>query len=154
MRQTVRVGSTDLRFIMDERDTMMGYRIAQTSNVPSNLTKGSTSGSCSAMIFGNFNDLLIGQWGGTDVLVDPYQGSNSGTFGLLYSKMSMWQCVTLNLSAQRKTTRLHKFDLEGGKFFPRRPFLGGCYGKAPIIKKQKRVLSEARISNSRSEFYG
>ena len=43
------------------------------------MTKGSTSGSCSAMIFGNFNDLLIGQWGGTDVLVDPYQGSNSGT---------------------------------------------------------------------------
>ena len=49
----------------------------------------------------------------------------------------MWQCVTLNLSAQRKTTRLHKFDLEGGGFFPRRPFLGGCYGKAPIIKSKR-----------------
>ena len=35
IRQTVRVGSTDSRFIMDERDTMMGYRVAQTSNVPS-----------------------------------------------------------------------------------------------------------------------
>ena len=79
MRQTVRVGSTDSRFIMDERDTMMGYRVAQTSNVPSNLTKGSTSGTCSAMIFGNFNDLIIGQWSATDVLVDPYSGSNSGT---------------------------------------------------------------------------
>jgi HK97 family phage major capsid protein len=79
MRQTVRVGSTDSRFLMDERDTMMGYRVAQTSNVPSNLTKGSTSGTCSAMIFGNFNDLIIGQWSATDVLVDPYSGSNSGT---------------------------------------------------------------------------
>ena len=79
MRQTVRVGSTDSRFIMDERDTMMGYRVAQISNVPSTLTKGSTSGTCSVMIFGNFNDLIIGQWSATDVLVDPYSGSNSGT---------------------------------------------------------------------------
>jgi HK97 family phage major capsid protein len=83
MRQTVRVASTDSRFIMDEANTLMGYRIAQTSNVPRTLTKGSTSGSCSAMIFGNFNDLLIGQWGGTDVLVDPYQGSNSGTIRVI-----------------------------------------------------------------------
>ena len=79
MRQVVRVSSTDSRFIMDEGNTLMGYRVAQTSNAPSTLTKCSTSGSCSAMIFGNFNDLLVGQWGGTDVLVDPYQGSNSGT---------------------------------------------------------------------------
>jgi hypothetical protein len=28
------------------------------------------------------------------------------------------------------------------------------YGKALIIKKQNRVLSEARISKSRGEFYG
>jgi len=27
----------------------------------------------------NFNDVIIGQWGGTDVLVDPYTGSGSGT---------------------------------------------------------------------------
>ena len=79
LRQVVRVASTDSRFIMDEDNTLMGYRVPQTSNVPSTLTKGSTFGSCSAMIFGNFNDLLIGQWGGTNVLVDPYQGSNSGT---------------------------------------------------------------------------
>ena len=65
--------------IMGESDTLMGYRVAQTSNVPSTLTKGSTSGSCSAMIFGNFNDLIIGQWGGTDILVDPYTGSSTAT---------------------------------------------------------------------------
>ena len=73
MRQTVRVGSTDSRFIMDERDTMMGYHVAQTSNVPSTLTKGSSSGVCSAMIFGNFNDLIIGQWSATDVLVSLFR---------------------------------------------------------------------------------
>jgi HK97 family phage major capsid protein/HK97 family phage prohead protease len=79
MRQVVRVASTDSRFIMDENNTLMGYRVVQTNNVPSGLTKGTSSGVCSAIIFGNFNDIIIGQWGGTDVLVDPYTGSGSGT---------------------------------------------------------------------------
>lgn len=79
MRQTAKVSSTDSVMIMGEGDSLMGYRVAQTSNVPSTLDKGSTSGSCSAMIFGNFNDVIIGQWGGTDILVDPYTGSSSAT---------------------------------------------------------------------------
>lgn len=79
MRQTAKVSSTDSVMIMGEGNTLMGYPVAQTSNVPSTLTKGSTSGSCSAMIFGNFNDLIIGQWGGTDILVDPYTGSSTAT---------------------------------------------------------------------------
>ena len=54
-------------------------RLNRNANVPSNLTKGTSSGVCSAIIFGNFNDLIIGQWGGTDILVDPYTGSGSGT---------------------------------------------------------------------------
>ena len=79
MRNVVRVSSTDSRFIMDDRNDLFGYRVVQTNNVPSNLTKGTSSGVCSAFIFGNFNDLIIGQWGGTDILVDPYTGSGSGT---------------------------------------------------------------------------
>ena len=38
--------------------------------MPANLTKGTASGKCSAMIFGNFADLYIGQWGGPDIVVD------------------------------------------------------------------------------------
>jgi len=29
--------------------------------------------------FGNFSDLLIGMWGGLDILVDPYTASTTGT---------------------------------------------------------------------------
>jgi hypothetical protein len=29
--------------------------------------------------FGNFADLLIGMWGGLDILVDPYTASTTGT---------------------------------------------------------------------------
>ena len=48
-----------------------GYPIDWTNAVPSNLTKGTGTG-LSAMIFGNWQDLYIGQWGGLDVVVDPY----------------------------------------------------------------------------------
>ena len=51
---------------------MNGYNIEWTNLVPSSLTKGTSSGVCSAMIFGNFEDLYIGHWGGIDVVVDPF----------------------------------------------------------------------------------
>ena len=56
-----------------------GYRAEVTNAVPSNLTKGTSSGVCSAILFGNFADLVIGMWGGLDLMVDPYTGSTSGT---------------------------------------------------------------------------
>lgn len=53
---------------------------AEVSNqVPSNLTKGTSSGVCSAILFGNWSDLIIGMWGGLDIMLDPYTGGTSGT---------------------------------------------------------------------------
>ena len=78
LRQTAKVGSSDSVMVMNEGNKLLGYNVMETSNVPSTLTKGSTSGSCSAMIFGNFAELIIGEWSGIDVLVDPYTGSTTG----------------------------------------------------------------------------
>jgi HK97 family phage major capsid protein len=55
-----------------------GYRAGASNNVPSNLTKGSSSGVCSAVLFGNWADLIIGYWGALDIIVDPYTLSTSG----------------------------------------------------------------------------
>ena len=55
-----------------------GYQAAVTNAVPSNLTKGTSSGVASAIIFGNFADLMIGMWGTTDLMRDPYANSTSG----------------------------------------------------------------------------
>ena len=63
----------------DGATPLNGYRAAVTNSVPSNLTKGTSSGVCSAIIFGNFSDLVIGMWGGLDLMVDPYTGSSAGT---------------------------------------------------------------------------
>ena len=55
-----------------------GYAAAVTNSVPSNGTVGTSSGVCSDIIFGNFSDLIIGMWGGLDLMVDPYSKSTTG----------------------------------------------------------------------------
>lgn len=60
-------------YILGERaGEVNGHPIYFSNLVPSNLTKGDSSGICSAIIFGNFADLIIGQWGGMEVLTNPY----------------------------------------------------------------------------------
>jgi HK97 family phage major capsid protein len=77
LQKTAKVSSTDSVMIL-EGNSLNGYPIAESNNVPSNLTKGSGS-ALSAMIFGAWQDLLIAQWGpGIDVLVNPYADSTSG----------------------------------------------------------------------------
>ena len=81
MANTVRVASTDSHMILnDPYDQIYGYRLGISTNVPSDLTKGTSSGVCSAIIFGDFSQLMLGIFGGgPDVLVDPYTNSASGS---------------------------------------------------------------------------
>jgi len=58
---------------------LFGYPLVVSQQVPSNLSKGTASGSLSAMIFGVWSDLLVGQWSGIDLMADPYTGSKEGT---------------------------------------------------------------------------
>ena len=66
-------------FILDEMHggKMAGYPIAFSNLVPSDLTKG-TGTDLSALIFGNWSDMLIGQWGGMDLIVDDVTESPKG----------------------------------------------------------------------------
>ena len=62
-----------------DMNNLYGFPIYVSQQVPSNLSKGSASGTLSAMIFGVWSDLLIGQWSGIDLMADPYTGSKEGT---------------------------------------------------------------------------
>jgi HK97 family phage major capsid protein len=55
-----------------------GKPVFSTSNVPSNLTKGTTSGTCSAIIYGDFENLVVGQYGGIDLVVDTISQAIGG----------------------------------------------------------------------------
>lgn len=59
------------KFLMELAEVLNGYRIVNTTLMPSDITKGTGMG-LSAMLFGNFADVIVGQWGGLDIIVDPY----------------------------------------------------------------------------------
>ena len=55
-----------------------GYSVARSNQVPSNLSKG-TGSNLSALVYGNFQDLIVAMWGGLEILPNPYgPGYNSG----------------------------------------------------------------------------
>lgn len=54
--------------------SMAGFRAAATNQVSSTLGAGSEHG----IVLGNWADLIIGQWGGVDLIVDPYSDADRG----------------------------------------------------------------------------
>lgn len=76
LKQTEKAAST-AQFVWGGNE-MNGYRTLVSNQVRSDLTKGSGT-DLSAILFGNWRDLLIGMWGGLDIMVDPYTHSTSGT---------------------------------------------------------------------------
>ena len=78
LASTSKVASTDSVMLLDAPwDSLYGYNMAVTNNVPSDLTKGTGTG-LSAMIYGDFSQLMIGFFSTPDVLIDPYTGGSSG----------------------------------------------------------------------------
>ncbi len=79
LKGTAKVASTDSQMIWQDGEyPINGYKCYISNQVSSTLTKGNQSLS-SAIFFGNWADLLIGQWGVLDMLVDPYTGGTAGT---------------------------------------------------------------------------
>ena len=75
---TTEKASNTAQMVWGDNNTLRGYNAAVSNQVSSTLTKGNQSLS-SAIIFGNFADLLIGMWGGLDIAIDTSTGSASGT---------------------------------------------------------------------------
>jgi len=71
-------------------DLLNGYRAYVSTQVPSTLTKGSGT-NLHAVIFGNFAELLIGQWAGLDVVIDPYTSSKNALVTIVVN--SWWDAA-------------------------------------------------------------
>lgn len=79
LKKTQRFSGTNGDPIWEKDNTINGYRAEVTNAVPSNLVKGASGAVCSAIIYGNFADLILAFWSGLDLTVDPYTNSTSGT---------------------------------------------------------------------------
>jgi len=79
MANTVKVASTDsIMLLNDPWNSIYGYKAEFTSNVPSDLDPGDGGSDASALIFGDFSQLMVGLFGAPSVMVDPYSEGDSG----------------------------------------------------------------------------
>ena len=65
------------------QDNLLGFKAGVTSLVPDNLTKGNQAAVCSAIIFGNWNAMTIGQFGALDLTVDNLTGAKDYVINLI-----------------------------------------------------------------------
>jgi HK97 family phage major capsid protein len=81
LKKTLVGTNTAAQMIWDRQNPaspLNDYKVGVTNIVPSNLVKGGSGAVCSALAFGNFNDCLMGQWGGLEFLINPYSRDTEG----------------------------------------------------------------------------
>ncbi len=76
--RTIEVSTGGGRFLWGDDGRILEYPAVASTHLPSNLAKGSGTG-LSALVYGNFADLLVNAFGAIDVLIDAYTFSPSGT---------------------------------------------------------------------------
>ena len=68
--KTIQKASNTARFLMEDGKAN-NYPVLVSNVIPSNKSKG-TGHNLSCALFGNWNEILVPQWGGLDFLVDPF----------------------------------------------------------------------------------
>jgi len=74
--ETIKVDSGSGRFLMEKMNELFGYKFVSSTLVPA------LSGNF-PLIYGDWSQLFIGEWGSLSVLSDPYSGSLSNSVRLV-----------------------------------------------------------------------
>lgn len=94
MTTPIQSGGTEGNFILKEPGNILcGYPFYTTNQVPADLTKGSGT-DLSALILGNWPELIIGEWGVFEVLANPF-ADNAFAAGSI--KVRCMQSVDINI---------------------------------------------------------
>ena len=78
-------GAGGFIFGNDGQGMLNGYRALRTNNIPKGLQESSDE---FGIVFGNWADYFLGQWGAIDMLVDPYTQASNGMVRLVIN--SYW----------------------------------------------------------------
>lgn len=83
LRLTQRAPGLDF-ILSDTATTLLGQPLRISAQVPVDLTKGTSVENCSAMVFGDWAEVVVGFWGpaAIDVLVDAVTGAHRGQIKL------------------------------------------------------------------------
>lgn len=77
LKTTEKAGGTNGQFIWSEGGELNGYRAEVSNQIAKDGAKG-TGTDLSAMAFGNWSDILVGQWGVLDLKADDITNADSG----------------------------------------------------------------------------
>ena len=84
-------------FTIAQDSAMLNGKMVYISDaLPSDLTKGSGTG-LSAAVYGNFNDLLLGNWGGANIVVDQNSKAKEGMITIVTN--TFWDILARRLSS-------------------------------------------------------
>ncbi len=86
--------ASNLQFIWDGgAQPLNGHRALVTNSVPSNLTKGTASGTCSSVVYSSdWSMFVLGLFGGQDITVDPYTLATTGQVRITINQFYDWLC--------------------------------------------------------------
>jgi HK97 family phage major capsid protein len=92
-KTTVKKAQGAVGFVLDQGDTMNGYQVLRTNAVAMNpaVTGGTPAPANYGIVFGNWADLLIGQWGAIDLFVDPYTKAKAASVQIIVN--SYWDAI-------------------------------------------------------------
>ena len=79
-------------FIFNETRRVYGEQVMLSNNVPSDLAKGGAS-NLNALIYGNFRELALHQWGGVDLVLDQYTLAANAQVRIIANIWVDW-CIT------------------------------------------------------------
>lgn len=82
------IATNTARFVLED-GMINGYPLYVSNQMPST---GSGATATTTMLFGNFSDLLIGNWNGIDVVVDPYSSAANRQVRLV---VSLWTDIAV-----------------------------------------------------------
>jgi HK97 family phage major capsid protein len=83
LRRTQRASGLD--FILAGESQLLGHPLRSSGLVPSNFTKGTSAGVCSALLFGDFSQAIVAFWGpaAVDLVVDDVTRAKDGLVRLV-----------------------------------------------------------------------
>ena len=71
------------QFLMDNANNLFGYPVAVSTLVPTNINSTKT-----AAIFGDFSNVVLANWGGVEIILDPYVRAEYGQVRIIIN--SYW----------------------------------------------------------------
>ena len=87
LKQTLIASAAGSDMIWSRDNTINGYPALSSNQVPSNLVKGSSGAVCSAILFGNWRELLVAEWGALDLITDPYSLADQGLVRIISTQL-------------------------------------------------------------------